>query len=578
MIRALAVVVVLGGVVAAEPLAVLPAKVPPAGTPALPAAHPLPSRTPLPKLPAPPRHDGAHARVTFGLSGRQPREVIGRREEPLTAEEDTAKQIEKLLRGPLRYGVTGIYVADAKTGEQLFAVNADDPLNPASNVKMVSTATALDLMGADFRYSTRLLGPEPDPTGAIRGDVYLLGTYDPTLVAADLDELGTQLAARGVHELDGNIVVGADPDRDGIFRPVVPIDIKAGAPNEPPIATAPPGFDLVTFKITAKTARSAQRPRLTYTAESAPDAQGHLRVTLTIAGTIGKGGATTYSLVTREHTADAAHVVRAALRAHGIAVNGDVTTAELGDFIGSSVIAGELPMELARHDSPTLADIITRVNKWSINWLADRVIMTSAALSSGEAPSMTGALDAMYRWLARRPHVDKADAFFDTGSGLSYHTRVTTHELVSILRSAAGFAPDSDPALASAWLGSLSVAGTDGTLTRRFRTPEVRGRIRGKTGTLSTVIALSGVLDIDPQRPLAFSIVTNGDRPLSKPYVRKAHEQVVGLICKYLVKTAKVTAPAPLPMPTVAMPAAAIHPALPDDFEEADPEPALDAR
>ena len=55
------------------------------------------------------------------------------------------------------------------------------------------------------------------------------------------------------------------------------------------------------------------------------------------------------------------------------------------------------------------------------------------------------------------------------------------------LRSAAGFTPDADPALSHAWLDSLSIGGTDGTLTSRFRGGDVRGRIHGKTGTLSTV-------------------------------------------------------------------------------------------
>ena len=60
----------------------------------------------------------ARARVAFAKAGelRPAREVIGRREEPLTLEEDIAKQIEKLLRGPLRRGITGLFVADARTG------------------------------------------------------------------------------------------------------------------------------------------------------------------------------------------------------------------------------------------------------------------------------------------------------------------------------------------------------------------------------------------------------------------------------------------------------------------------------
>jgi D-alanyl-D-alanine carboxypeptidase len=128
--------------------------------------------------------DGAHARVAVGKELRPAREAVGRREEPLTLEEQTAKEIEKLLRGPLRLGTTGLFVADARTGEPLFAVNADDALNPASNVKMISTATALELLGAEFRYPTRVLGAVP-----VDGVVHAcLPARHPTLNAGDFDE------------------------------------------------------------------------------------------------------------------------------------------------------------------------------------------------------------------------------------------------------------------------------------------------------------------------------------------------------------------------------------------------------
>jgi D-alanyl-D-alanine carboxypeptidase/D-alanyl-D-alanine-endopeptidase (penicillin-binding protein 4) len=542
---------------------------------------------------AKPRRDGAHARVTFGQAGvlRPPREIVGRREGPLTPEEDTAKQIERLLRGPLRAGVTGLFVADARTGEALFAVNADDSLNPASNVKMISTATALELLGPEFRYPTRVLGAEPDATGAIHGPVYLLGSWDPTLSAVDFDELAAQLVARGVHRLDGDVVVGSDPTRDGIYRALMSVEVKAGGSGGLATASAP-GFDLVTMKVTARTLGYAARPRLTFVDQTVVDPAGHVRLEVSVAGTIGKGGAIVLPVAAKERTANAAFVLRAALRAHQIDVVGDVRVEELGEFIGDSVVAGALPIELARHQSAPLADIIAHVNKWSINWLADRVIMTAAALANRTTPTMEAALDAMYGWLARHPHLAKDSVLVDTGSGLSYHTRITPHELVSVVRSAAGFT-DGESQVSRAWLDSLSIAGTDGTLQRRFRGTDVRGRIHAKTGSLSTVIALSGVLDIDPTRPLAFSIVTNGDRPLSKSYVRKAHEQVVGVICKYLAKTAKVTPPPPptqrvdVAPPAMATPPAPIgamavqdavsHPPIPDDLDEIEPDPALDA-
>jgi serine-type D-Ala-D-Ala carboxypeptidase/endopeptidase (penicillin-binding protein 4) len=529
---------------------------------------------------------GSLARVAFAMAGelRPAREVIGRREQPLTLEEDIAKQIEKLLRGPLRNGITGLYVADARSGEPLFAVNSDDPLNPASNVKMVSTATALELLGPTFKYTTRILGAEPDKQGVIRGSVYLLGTWDPTLSGADMDHIAEQLAARGVKQLDGDILVGSDPTRDGIYRAMVPIEIKAGEPGQPPTASTPAGFDLVEVEITATTEKKVRkRHRLTFKKETIVNAQGHKRIKLTIGGKIGKDGETLYALYTKERTAVASHSLRAALRAHQVVVNGDVRIMELGDFIGDSVGASGLPVELARHESQSLQDIVTRVNKWSINWLADRVIMTAAALTRRTVPSMDIAIEEMYAWLQRHPQLSKASVVIDTGSGLSYRTRMTPQELVKIVRAAGGFVAGTDDALAKAWLGSLSIAGTDGTLRHRMSMPETRGHVRGKTGTLRTCIALTGILDLDPTRPLAFSIITNSLRPLKKGFVRKAHEQLVGLLAKYIVATAKPSSlPAGTPLtlgsPNVSLPAineAAVT--VPDEVAEPQLDPELDA-
>jgi D-alanyl-D-alanine carboxypeptidase/D-alanyl-D-alanine-endopeptidase (penicillin-binding protein 4) len=526
------------------------------------------------------RHDGAHARVAISRLGdlRPARDVVGRREEPLTAEEDTAKQIEKLLRGPLRYGVTGLFVADARTGEALFSVNADDPLNPASNVKMISTATALELLGADFRYPTRLLGAAPE-AGVVHGNAYLLGSYDPTLTVADLEQLAAAVAARGVTRIDGSLIVGSDPSRDGLFRAVLPVEVHATEPGQPAVASWPTGMELIAVKMLATTARPGARGRLSFRVDPATDAAGHPRIAVTVTGTIAKGRATSYSVITRERTAAAAYYLRGALAARGITVAGDYKVAELGNFIGDAVAAGGLPVELGRHESMRLADIIAHVNKWSINWLADRVIMTAAALVKRQPPSMELALAAMYDWLDRHPRIAKDDLVVDTGSGLSYRTRITTHELVSIVRSAAGFTPDGDADLAKAWLASLSVAGTDGTLGSRFRSSEARGRIHGKTGTLSTAIALSGILDLDPQRPLAFSLVTNGDTPLSPRYIRHAHEQVVGLLCRYLIRTRPgLAAPAAGPVLPPPPPAVLAPPGLEPErsLDELEPESSLD--
>jgi serine-type D-Ala-D-Ala carboxypeptidase/endopeptidase (penicillin-binding protein 4) len=527
------------------------------------------------RTPVNPLKIGAHARVTFQRAGelRPTREVTPRRPEPLTVEEETAASIQKLLRGPvLRRGVTGLFVADAKTGEPLFAVNASDPLNPASNVKLISTATALELLGPDFRYPTRVLGAAPQ-FGNVRGDLYLLGSYDPTLTSADLHEIAASMARSGITTIEGGIAVGSDPTRDGIYRSLIPIEIISGEPGQPPTAIPPADYKLVEIDVKATTAKRAQRPRLTYKTEILKTELGFPRIKLTIGGTIGKGGATMYPLWTKQRTAHAAYSLIAALKAHGITVNGEMRVVELGDFVGDTVLGGGLPIELGRHESQALADIVTRVNKWSVNWLADRVIMTAAALAKHAQPSMELALEAMYGWLARHPHIAKDATKIDTGSGLSYRTSITPTDLVSVVRAAGGFNGDTDSRIAQAWLSSLAISGTDGTLRSRFRNSEAVGRIHGKTGTLSTVIALSGILDIDPTRPLVFSLITNADAPLSKVKVRRAHEAVVGEICKYLSKTSKTT---PIE-PHVGPPVPPVPEGADIEIEESDPDAVLDA-
>lgn len=524
-------------------------------------AKSAPKRTAAAKIAKPripPTKKGALARIAVQAAGemRPARDVIGRRDEPLTLEEETAKQIQKLLRGPLRNGLTGLYVADALTGQPLFAVNADDPLNPASNVKMISTATSLELLGPDFRYPTRVLGPEP-VNGTVHGDIYLLGSYDPTLTTDDLDDLAGALADRGITAIEGDIVVGTDPTRDGVYRAIIPLHVTAGEANQAPTVAIPFGADHVTVTVNAKTTRRAQRPRLTYKTTITKSATGIPLITVSVGGTIGKGGSTIYPLWTKERTATAAYALRASLRAHNIAMSGDYKLAELGDYIGDSVAAGSLPVELGRHESKPLADIVARINKWSVNWLADRVVMTASALAHHAPPSMDLAIDSMYAWLSRHAGLTRKDLLIDTGSGLSYRTQITPTELVAIVRAAGGFTThgtanavevEPDP-VSKAWLDSLSIAGHDGTLRHRVRNADLRARIRGKTGTLSTAIAMSGILDIDPTHPLAFSLVTNTDSPLSKFNVRRAHDQVMGTLCSYLAKTTKApTAPSTTPL------------------------------
>jgi hypothetical protein len=125
----------------------------------------------------------------------------------------------------------------------------------------------------------------------------------------------------------------------------------------------------------------------------------------------------------------------------------------------------------------------------------------------------------------------------DTGSGLSYRTRLTTRQIVRVLRHAGGYSEDnSDEPTTKTFRDSLAISGIDGTLRRRFRNKDVslHRSMHGKTGTLTSVIALSGFLAREDGRTICFSIVTNGHNKHKKQTVRLEHEHLVAQIDTFL--------------------------------------------
>jgi len=436
----------------------------------------------------------------------------------------------------LRRGTTAIYLVDAHSGEEIYAVHEDEPMNPASNVKLVSTAAVMSYLGPDWRFATRLFGPTP-VDGVATGAVYLRGSWDPTLSAHHLDDIAAQLTARGVTRIDGDLVVGPQPRRDAVASAQLVITVTPGKPGDPPTVAVDGPPSLVDVVITAVTARG-RKPAPTVTTEAFTDPAGQERLRVTVAGSIGAGRTRTYRRTPPSLSLFTGHALRDALERAGITVAGVVRTAEFPDYVracGGSF----LPVALAEHRSQTLVDIIRQVNKRSINYLADRLVMLAGAAAYGGDPTMDKGVRLMEHWLSEAPGIAADEVVLDTGSGLSYKTQLSAHQVVRVLREATGAgAADPadggrDPRLERLFRSSLSVAGQDGTLRRRYAGTPVAGKLVGKTGTLTGIIALSGLLDAGG-REVAFSIITNGHVPSQRGTVRDQHRQMVEAIYRYL--------------------------------------------
>jgi D-alanyl-D-alanine carboxypeptidase/D-alanyl-D-alanine-endopeptidase (penicillin-binding protein 4) len=540
----------------------------------------------------PPRQDRrARSPVKAGARRQAMRRPAPRPARPVatTPEGRLRQDLEAIWAGRiLRRGVTAVYVVDARTGKDIYAVHPDDKLNPASNVKLVSTATVLDLVGPKWRYLTRLFGPAPDAAGVVRGDVYLRGNSDPTLSRASLEELARTAARAGVKKIEGNVLLSDDALRETVAPPRIGIRVRAASRiGAAPTVTIDPPDSFVQVHVTATTTAS-RRARLVITAEPlpvSPPAPGQAapagswdgpRVLVRVGGTIRKGRSGSYVRSLGMRSTFTGYALRQFLRGAGVEVTGGVRLADFDGYTREALAAGYLPIELARHRSQSMQELVSRVNKRSLNGLADRLLMTAGSeLSGGGPPSMDTGLEAMYAWL-ERTGLDRRHIVLDTGSGLSHRTQITARNLVRVLRTAAGYTGEIsrhgllEPAT---FLASLAVGGIDGTLRGRFRGDSLRGRVVGKTGTLRDSIALSGFLSDDGGPALCFSIVTNGNQWGARYRIRREHDLMVAAMHRYLEARSAAAAPTRVVAEPEARPAAVERAASatagePEDDEE----------
>jgi D-alanyl-D-alanine carboxypeptidase/D-alanyl-D-alanine-endopeptidase (penicillin-binding protein 4) len=468
-----------------------------------------------------------------------------------TSEEAAIKELKKQLTAVwsganLRKGTTAIYVVDADTGESLYSVHEKQALNPASNVKLISTGTVLATLGPDWRFQTRVLGSEPDEEGVISSGLYLYGNYDPTLGPGALASLAKKLYTQGVRTIAGDILLSADSARDTIATSRLRITVAGAGPGKAAKVDVWPSTDLVQVhsKKVRKRKRGRSRVRLQTRLEERDELPNLLH--LDLQGTICAGHKRVLYAKVPSRSVLTANAFKAALEDAGIRVLGTTRTASLDEFHSDASQAGHFPWTLAFHESATIRSLVARVNKRSLNHLADRLVMSAARSVRGGPLKMSSAVDLMKSWLVSIG-VDADAVVLDTGSGLSYKTRLSTKQIVRVLRHAGGYSnPHTQSPSTETFRDSLSISGIDGTLRRRFRDKKVslHRRMHGKTGTLTSVIALSGFLAREDGRTICFSIVTNGHLKHKKQTVRGEHEQLVSKIDTFLDKSDKVGAEA----------------------------------
>ena len=444
---------------------------------------------------------------------------------PLPPDDDRDRtrilHIQEVLRD-IVHGATlnrlrvGMRVVEARSGRLLFGRRGAALMDPASNQKVLATATAIMRLGADWRFRTELTGPEPSPDGVITGDLYLRGSGDPTVRGSDIEAMAHRLARRGVRRIDGTIV--ADPRRIGVEDSSSDgaSDGERGASADGDSAARPPlvvnrGFMLIrvrpggadgtiaevstiphddSFEIrTSARTRSGVRSKVDVDV-SLSGAKIRIDVTGRIA--VGQSGLSFRRKVPHQ-ALYAASLLRAALVQAGIVVRDPAR-------IGMTPADAGL---VERHESEPLGIMLRKINKDSDNDQAERVLEAAGSEVYGGSPTPDKGV-RLLREVIGEMGLPPGSYVSHNGSGLGHANRITAEAMARLLR-----ALYLDPRIGPEILQSLSVGGVDGTTRNRFKGSPAAKHVRAKTGTLIGKSCLSGYVG-DGSDVLVFSILVDG--------------------------------------------------------------------
>ncbi len=425
--------------------------------------------------------------------------------------------LNSLLTAKVRSGRWGAIVVSLTRGDTLFTRNADLLMQPASTLKLFTTGLALDRFGPNYQLGTDVLRDTTiDPDGTLHGDLYLRGGGDPSLSArffgagsSPMDRLAQAIAATGLHHVTGDVIADASafadqPIPDGWKRRylsaayaapvsalslnenVVWVAVSPGAKRgEVALEPASTAFT-ISDEVTLKPGRSGASITVY------PRGEGDLAVR----GWIGTRATTKrYSLVVDDPPLFAAGALRASLAALGITVDGKLREA----------LTPRSATRLASLESPPMAEILSEMNRESINHVAELLFRDAArAASPDHIGSVEAGATALHTFLSDKVGVPAGDVHVSDGSGLSVRDSVTPRAMVSLL-AYAHYAPWS-----SAFHASLPVAGESELLRARMRRTAAQGNLHAKTGTTNTVASLAGYVTTEDGEILAFALIYNG--------------------------------------------------------------------
>jgi serine-type D-Ala-D-Ala carboxypeptidase/endopeptidase (penicillin-binding protein 4) len=442
----------------------------------------------------------------------------------------TIASLDSLVVAGGRTAHVGVAVcAVSDSTRWLYLHDGDRLFTPASNAKLLTAVAALDLLGANRRFSTdlRMRGILRD--SVLHGNLFLVAGGAPDLSTGDIARLAARVRSLGVTNISGNLVLDASLFDSVAFGPgwmwdegpyafnapinafmlngnTLEVAVRPGRSSgdtvsvsvSPPTGACPVSISAVTCTTTTECPRLQIRrdnTTLTVTGTMRPRAKPVIRWR-TVPDPVEYAGRTLHSELLKA----------------GIGIEG---TLQRGTCPDSGV------RTIARMRSATVDVLVRNFLKSSTNIIGETLVKQCGVQSDGQGTWESG-LCAIRRSLAERRGLDSTEYRLADGSGLSRYTLVSPRQIARLLAVTAG-----DFRTGPELMSALPIAGTDGTL--RWRMRGMRGEVRAKTGTMSGVSSLSGYLRTEKGDILAFSVLVNGFLGPAREF-REMQDELIGVL------------------------------------------------
>lgn len=388
-----------------------------------------------------------------------------------------------------------VFIQDVHADAPLLQHNATASQNPASTMKLLTTWGALQVLGPAWTWKTEVYVRGELRNGVLNGDIVLKGYGDPFLVYESFWKLLHDLRLKGLRDIRGDVIV------DNSFFAIPEIDPGAFDNKPDRIYNAPPSALMFNFQATRFLLQPDEDKRQVMlsafplpsgvslsnqlTLSEGKCRRRHYRPNVEQQDTraVVKGQYATgcgAQFIMRRVSEAEVHVYdafREFWKAQGgmLRGRGQAGVVQAGDQLFHT------------HASKPLAEQIRSINKWSNNVMTRQVLLTMGAKRFGAPATLDKGRMALLEVMEQH-RIATQGMVIDNGSGLSRDARLTANQLGQLL-----YAIWHEP-LMPEFMNSLPLMGEDGTLARRLKNHDVRGRSHLKTGTLRHVTALAGYM------------------------------------------------------------------------------------